>query len=434
MEKYRKVIICIIIVITLFGAGSLYYTKIYADPFNRSLAALLNMVKVKNEEITCDVKISLLPEGFEETFGITMDEEDKNAISYINAIMESSILKIGYKSEINKEKLLDSKIQYSLDWLYDDERLLDFMVKMDEELLEILAPSLLDQTFYMTKTELYDELGYDLTNFELEKYLKIIEDQKALLKKIDKKIYIDILRERFEEKIIGGDRVSIEVANGKNIPAKEYTILIHYNDIVSIFEEFKTEVRKEKVFKEFLRETMLKMAKEAHESLDYKIFYIEEKTLREMISNFEDQEKFEIVFEEMMKELDELFEELRVIQQEMNMDYKLTYAIDMKNEIRRMNMDMDYRFLKLRYEYIFHSINKEVDFDMANDAERVHVMKIADMDEDQVNELFYEIIMEAKNKMTTNKVFRRLVIDMKKNSHLLSESYKAMLGSFLEGF
>ena len=402
MEKYRKVIICIIIVITLFGAGSLYYTKIYADPFNRSLAALLNMVKVKNEEITCDVKISLLPEGFEETFGITMDEEDKNAISYINAIMESSILKIGYKSEINKEKLLDSKIQYSLDWLYDDERLLDFMVKMDEELLEILAPSLLDQTFYMTKTELYDELGYDLTNFELEKYLKIIEDQKALLKKIDKKIYIDILRERFEEKIIGGDRVSIEVANGKNIPAKEYTILIHYNDIVSIFEEFKTEVRKEKVFKEFLRETMLKMAKEAHESLDYKIFYIEEKTLREMISNFEDQEKFEIVFEEMMKELDELFEELRVIQQEMNMDYKLTYAIDMKNEIRRMNMDMDYRFLKLRYEYIFHSINKEVDFDMANDAERVHVMKIADMDEDQVNELFYEIIMEAKNKMTTN--------------------------------
>lgn len=434
MRNYRRVIISIIVILILLGVGSFYYTKAYADPFNRSFSALSNMLKIRNEEITCDVKFSLQPEGVEEAFGISMEEEDRDAILYANSILESSVLKIGYKSEMNKSRLLDSKFQYSMDWLYEEERLLDFIVKMDEELIEVLAPSLLNQVFYMTKNELYDELGFDLRIFELEKYLKIIEDQKGLLNKIDKKVYLDILRDEFEEKIIEGDKISIESANGKKIRAKEYTVLIHYDEIMRVIEQFKVEIKKEEAFKAFLRETILKILKEAYVSSDYKIFHIEEKTFEEMISNYEDEEKFETMFYQGMNELDEFFEEIKVIQKEMDTDYKVTYAIDWRNEIRGMNIDLDYGFLKVGYHYIFHSINEEPDFIEVSDMERTHIAKIADMDGEEINEVFDKIILDIKDNMITNKALGSLMMDLQKNSYLLSERYKSLLAGFFECF
>lgn len=436
MSKVGKILIVILSVIVIVGgiAGGLFYAKVYANPYNRLEAAMFKSALAKQEDVTCRLKYTLVPDKYEESTGMPLYDDEKAMMEYANVLLQKAVFEINYKQDLNEKNLLDSQSQYSINLLYDNEKLLDFLVGLNEEEFEFLMPSLISKTFYVTKADLFEEIDFDYEDFDFEKYMAIIKDNNKLLKEVDVDVYRDIFREAYEDKITKGKTVEVKLANGKTVKCKEFILDMKYDDMLDVMIDSKEALEDDEAIREYLRVTGLALLEELLESKDYKAFNIEEEDVEEAISYFEDEDDFEDTYEELMVAFDDMIFELENAGEEIKIDYKVTYALDRKNDIRAMQMAMDMGFMKADYDIVVNSINEKVTFDTFEDNERIDVMSLVDQDEAQLMEMFEEVVVDAGDKVVANKALDKLLNDMKDNSDLLPELYREQLKMGIDEF
>ncbi|PKM51197.1 MAG: hypothetical protein CVV02_07515 [Firmicutes bacterium HGW-Firmicutes-7] len=431
----KKILIAVLaVVILLVGTGGFYYAKVYANPYNRTAIAVAKSMNATNQDITCNMKFALDPEKYEESTGMTLYDDEKAMMLYVNSLLDKTAFELNYKQAINKKNPIDSKFQYALNWLYNEEKLLDFMVGMDEEYFEVLMPSIMNKTFFVSKDDIYKQMDLDLKDFDFEKYFKIIRNNRKLLKAVDQDVYLDILKDTFKDKIKKGDSVNVVMSDGKKVKCREYIVEMQYEDTLNIMKDMISEMEDDEAIKEYIRVTTLEVLEELKDSKDYKAFKIEKNHIEEITEYFENEDDFEDVYEEMIVALNEMIDELETVSDEVNVDYNVTYAIDIKNDIRAMKMDMDYGFIKVDYDYVMNSIGRKIDFASYEDNERIDIMTLMEKDEDELYDMAEEIIIDAGDKVIANKALDSMLKDMKKNSDLLPSEYSAMLGTYIDEF
>lgn len=431
----KKVLIVVLAVIILAGgAGGFYYAKVYANPYNRTLKAIQQSAEAKNEDVTCKMKMTLVPEKYEEISGMPLSQDEEDMMNYFNVLLEKTVFELNYKQQLNEKNPIDSKLQYSLSWLYNDEKLLDLMLAMDDEKFEFLMPSLMDKTFFVNKDDIYQQMGFDLEEFDFEKYFSIIKDNEKLLDKIDKKVYYEIIMDSFKDSITKGDSVSVVLADGKKVRCKEYIMDMKYEDMVTVMEDVKEEMEDDEALKEYVRVTILEILAELNESKDYEAFNLDKEVIEETIGYFEDEDDFEEAYDEMMVSLDEALVGLNTVPEGMELDYKISYAIDGKNNFRAMKMQMDSGFFVADYNYTFNSIGGKINFVEYKDNESIDAMSLMEKDEEELFTMLEEVVVDAGDKIAENKALDSMLNDMKDNSDLLSDEYSAMIVSYIDEF
>lgn len=438
MSKVGKILIIVLSVIVVGGGivGGLLYAKIYANPYNRLEVAMFKSAFAKQEDVTARLKYTLVPEKYEEFTGMPLYDEEKAMMEYANVLLQKAIFEINYKQDLNEKNPIDSQFQYTMNVLYDNEKLLDLIVGLNEEEFEILMPSLISKTFFVTKADIFEEMDFDYEDFDFEKYMAIIKDNNKLLKKVDMDVYRDIFKEAYEDKITKGDTVEVELANGKTVKCKEYILEMKYDEIIDVMKDIKDALEEDEVVREYMRVTGLALLEELLESKDYEAFNIEEDDLEEAISYLEDEDDFEDAYEELMVAFDDMIYEMESVVEEVpvDVDYKVTYALDRKNDMRAMQMAMDMGFMKADYDIVVNSINEKVEFDKYEDNERIDIMGLIDEDEEKLMELFEDVIVDAGDKVVANKALDSLLNDMKDNSNMLPEYYQEQFKMGIEEF
>lgn len=436
MNKTGKILIVILSVVVIVGgiAGGLFYAKVYANPYNRLEAAMFKSSFAKQEDVTCRLKYTLVPEKYEEFTGMPLYDDEKAMMEYVNVLLDKAIFEINYKHDLDDKNPINSQFQYSINLMYNNEKLIDLLVGLNEEEFEILMPSLLSKTFFVTKADLFEQINFDYEDFDFEKYMAIIKSNNKLLKDVDTDVYRDIFRDAYEDKITKGDTVKVELANGKNVKCKEYTLDMKYDDMVDVMKDSKKALEDDDAVREYLRVTGLALLEELLESKDYKAFNLEEADVEEAISYFEDEDDFEDAYEELMVALDDMIYEMENAGEQVKVDYKVTYAIDRKNDVRAMKMAMDMGFMKADYDIVVNSINEKVEFDTYEDNERIDVMALVEEDEEALMDLFEDVVIDAGDKVVANKALDSLLNDMKDNSDLLPGMYAEQFKMGIEEF
>lgn len=435
MNKATKILIGVITFVLVLGSAlGFYYVKAYSNPFNRTAIAVKKTMGEKSQDTSVIVNFSLVPEKMGETLGYELTEDEKSGINYINSLLSKTAITMNMKQETNKKNPFNSKIQYSMGLLYDQEYLVDFLFGMNQEYLEILIPTYLNKTFFISKDDIYKKLELDLEDFNFEKYFKIIEKNKKQLNKLDKDQYENLIKENFEKRIKKGKTVKIEISNGKSIKCKEYILKMKFKDMIYFMNDLKAVLEKDKIIREYTRTSALAIAEELYDSKDYQAFNLDKEDMKEIVDILDNKNDFKDLYEEMMDSLDELFYDLENIQDEINLDYNITYAIDWKNNIRAMGMDMDYEFMHANYQYIFNSVGKPVRFNEFKDNERIDVIEIMDQEDDELYGLFEDMLVDAGDKIISNKALESLIRDIKENSELLPYEYSEMLKEWIAEF
>ncbi|PKM94506.1 MAG: hypothetical protein CVU84_10590 [Firmicutes bacterium HGW-Firmicutes-1] len=431
----KKILIVVLAVIILAGGtGGFYYAKVYANPYNRTLKAIQKSTEATSGDVTCKMKFTLVPEKYEEVTGMALTKDQEDMMNYANVLLEKTIFELNYKQQLNKKNPIDSKLQYSLSWLYDNEKLLDIMLGMDEEKFELLMPSLMEKTIFMNKTDIYDQMGLDMKDFDFEKYFSIIKDNEKLFNKVDQEEYYKIILDSFEDSITKGDSVSVALANGKKVKCREYTIEMNYEDMVKMMEDVKKQMEDDDALKEYIRVVALEVLQELNDSKDYEAFNLEKEEVEDAIDYLEDEDDFDDAYEEMMASFDDALVELDTMPESMDLDYTITYALDRKNNFRGMKMKMDSGFFAVDYDYVMNSINEKIDFVEYVDNEAINAMDLMEKDEDELYELLEDIVIDAGDKIIENKALDSMLTDMKDNSELLPSEYSSMLGSYIDEF
>lgn len=435
MNKTTKILAIVIAsIIVIGGAFGFYYIKAYSNSFNRLAIAMEKSMNAKSQDTSVRVSLKLEPEKYAETMGYELTEEEKGMMEYVNSLLDKAVLQGNIKQEINKKNPMDSKMQYSIGLLYDSDVLLDVMLGMNKEDIELFIPSLINKTFFSTKNDIYEKIGIDLEDFNFEKYYKIYKGNDKLLKKVDKAAYMDIFKDNIEKRIEKGDSIKVLLDNGDEVKCREFILKLKYKDIVNLLWDIKEELEDDRNFCEYLRVTILEIMEELYDSKDYQAFNIERVEIKDALDYLEDKNDFEDAYDEIMASLDEIIMEIENVSEEIEFDYNITYAIDRSNTIRLVGMDMDYDFMSINYKYIINSLDKKIKFAEFKDNERINIMELADQGDEELYEMFEDIIVDAGETLISNKALESLIRDGKANSNLLPSWYRGYIESMLGEF
>ncbi len=433
--KNIKVVLPVILVlaIVLIGGGA-YYAKNYATPYNRWEASIWKSYNANQADMTYKVSYNLVPEKYEEFTGIALAEADKANIEFANELLKKSILEMNYKLDWNKANPIDTKMQYSMALLYDNNILADAVASMDENDISITMPSLITSTFFVNKAELFKTMNFDYKSFDFEKYVKIIESQKKNLAKADKKAYMGSFEAFFKDKVKKGEKIDLKLADGKTVKCTELIVEMTFEDYMKLLKEMKDIAKKDAGLREYVRGLALAIAEEMLSSKDYEKLSLTKEDLEKAIEELKDATAFEEDFSELFIGLDEMFAQMDTMATQMDLTYIMKYAVDSSNTMRGLTMDMDMGFVKAKYELIINSLNKKVDFASYPDNKKINIMEMMGKGDEEIAKITEEIVKNAGDKIVNNKGLDSLMKDIMANINKLPEESRASVEAIASEF
>lgn len=433
--KNLKVVLPIIVVlaIALIGGGA-YYAKNYATPYNRWEAAMWKSSKANQADMTYRVSYNLVPEKYEEYTGVALAEADKANIEFANEMLKKSILEMNYKLDWNKTNPIDSKMQYSMAVLYDNNMLADVVASMDENDISLSMPSLITSTFFVSKDELFKTINFDYKNFDFGKYVKIIDSQSKNLAKADKAAYMKSFETFFKEKVKKGEKIDLKLADGKTVKCTELIVEMTFEEYMKLLKEMKDIAKKDEGLREYVRGLALAIAEEMLSSKDYEKLSMTKEDLEKAIEELKDATSFEEDFSELFIALDQMFVQMDTMVSEMNLTYVMKYAVDSSNTMRGLTMDMDMGFVKAKYELTINSLNKKVDFASYPDNKKINIMEMMGKGNEEIAKITEELVKNSGDKLVENKGLDSLMKDIMANINKLPQESRAAVEAMASEF
>lgn len=427
--------------IILVGAGvvlvigilvGIFFLKVYANPFNRTMIAIGKSMNYKSCDTTTTMHFTLDPQKYGDVFWM----EDTSSLELVSKLLEKTTLEENIVQQRNKKNIFKSKTQITANVLYDDEKLVDAIMVLNNEEIKLLAPSIMDKTFYVTLDDLFNEMDIDYEDLNVNKYYNLILDHKKLFKSIDLKSYEELVKDNFEDEIKKGHSVKVQLAGGEEVKCREYTIKIDSSDFIDLAKDLQEEIADDDDFREFIRVVAVDILNEMYDSKDYKMINIAKEDIKDAIDMVEDDDDFEDVYEEAMVSLSEAIDDSESSMEESNMDgdYEITYAIDRFNHIRSTRTSMDLGYVKYDVQAVVNTINKKVLLIDDQENERIELLDTIDMDDQDINELLKDILVDSGNKIAQNKALDNLLRDVQKESINLGDQERQELNDWIENF
>ena len=336
MDKKKWIIAGGVVSVIILGAIAFGFVKefvIKKDPINH---LFYSMMKTDYSAIEghYDSQIRVNPEVLSDNLLLFASNPDAMA-EFITAVLDELHISGKMVNIFDFEKN-DWHYQQSMSINYAEGVLLALDMVADERGLVVNSPMISDKSMVLSKDAFFNlmknETGKDFSQVDFNKYFKTLNFEKDPLFKTflkDYKGYEEILRERLSM-LEKGPALTVTLSDGETVNCDTLILEMRYAEIIDLYNALLTEAKYDLELKAFVKGKILENMTLFLNSEDYKLLDLEE---AEVVSTIESIEAdFDETWEMAIQEMLEVYSQV----QDMEMQYRMTFAIDSKYRLRQI--------------------------------------------------------------------------------------------------